>query len=245
VRRALTLAGVALVLASCSGPGGGGSSTVTVLAAASLSRPLTELARRYEEVNPGSQVALSFGPSDGLAAQIQQGAPADVFASASESWMDRVAEDPGVTGRSKLAANEMAILVQEGDPRNVRSLQDLADPSISLVLGAEGVPVGDYAREVLGSAGVDVSDSLSSNEPDASALASKVALDEADAAVAYATDAVPGIEVIPIPSEDNVVATYEIAVPATTANPEAAGAFVDYVLGPAGREVLADAGFEV
>ena len=245
MRRGLAFAACLCItgaLPACANQGSG--ATVTVLAAASLTRPFTELAEGYEAEHPGVSVVLSFGPSDGLAGQIQQGAPADVFASASPRWMDAVARDPGVTDRRPLATNTMVILVPAGNPRNIHGLADLADPGVALVLGAQGVPVGDYARQVLAAAGVDVSASLVSNEQDSTALSGKVALGEADAAIAYATDAVTGTEAIPIPERDNVVATYEVGVPASAPHPPAAAGFVSYLTGPAGVAALSGAGFE-
>lgn len=221
--------------------------TLTVFAAASLTEAFTQIASDFESANPGSQVRLSFGPSDGLATQIQEGAPAQVFASASPTWMDAVAEDPGVTDRTDFARNLLVVITPADDPAGIGSLEDLGESGVKLVLGAEGVPVGDYAREMLANAGVADAAlaNVVSNEDDVKGVVQKVALGEADAGVVYQTDVTGQVEgdvrTVAIPDEVNVVATYPIAVVAG-AGSELAAVFVDHVVGP-GQERLRAAGF--
>ena len=227
--------------------GDGEPQTLTVFAAASLTDAFTEIAADFESEHPGLEVRLSFGPSDGLATQIQEGAPAQVFASASPTWMDAVAEDPGVTDRADFARNLLVVITPADDPAGIASLEDLGKPGIKLVLGAEGVPVGDYAREMLANAGIGDAAlaNVVSNEDDVKGVVQKVALGEADAGVVYRTDVtgeVKGdVRTVPIPDAVNVVATYPIGVVAGS-DTELAADFVDHVLGP-GRDRLRAAGF--
>src|SRR4029450_6119221 len=123
--------------------------------ASSLTDAFTEIGRAFEAANPGTTVSFNFGPSDGLAGQIDQGAPVDVFASASPTWMDSVQDDgPGVTDRAVFAQNRLAIIVPVDTPAGIENLDDLPEDHVQLVLAAEGVPAGDYAREMFREAGI-------------------------------------------------------------------------------------------
>ena len=221
------------------------TTSLTVFAAASLTEGFTQIAEDYEGLH-GVEVRLSLGPSDGLATQIQEGAPADVFASASPKWMDAVEADPGITDRADFARNLLVVIVPAGNPAGLGSLDDLGRPGIKLVLAAEGVPVGDYAREMLANAGIadDALANVVSNEDDVKGVVQKVALGEADAGIVYRTDVTPTIEadleVIDVPADVNVEAVYPIAALAGASDP--AREFVAYVLGP-GQETLEAAGF--
>jgi molybdate transport system substrate-binding protein len=193
-------------------------------------------------------VTFNFGPSDGLAGQIVEGAPVDVFAAASPTWMDAVAEGPGVRGRADFARNRLAVLIPSDDPAGIEGLTDLADDGVKLVLAAEGVPAGDYAREILQRAGIAEAAlaNVVSNEKDVGAVVTKVLSGDADAAIAYVTDVTPDIadriRIVAIPDEDNVIATYPIAVVAGSPQADLAQRFVDYVLGD-GQRILARYGF--
>ena len=221
------------------------TSPVTVFAAASLTEAFTQIAEDYEGPHD-VEVRLSFGPSDGLATQIQEGAPADVFASASPKWMDAVEADPGVTDRADFARNLLVVIVPAGNPAGLGSLDDLGQPGIKLVLAAEGVPVGDYAREMLANAGIadEALANVVSNEDDVKGVVQKVALGEADAGIVYRTDVTATVEadleVIDVPTDVNVEAVYPIA--ALAGAPAPAREFVAYVLGP-GQETLEAVGF--
>jgi molybdate transport system substrate-binding protein len=260
VRRfAVALALVSLVATACpdDGPNAGSGDTasaregadLTVSAASSLTDAFTEIGQAFEAANPGTTVTFNFGPSDGLAAQIDQGAPVDVFASASPTWMDSVQDDgPGVTDRADFARNRLAIIVPVDNPAGIENLDDLTEDHVQLVLAAEGVPAGDYAREIFQRAGISEAAlaNVASNEEDVKAVITKVMSGEADAGIGYVTDVTPDVAdqvaLIPIPDEVNVIATYPIAVVNGTQEADLAQGFVDYVLGN-GQQTLAEYGF--
>jgi molybdate transport system substrate-binding protein len=246
VRARALLASLLIVGTACGGNDpGDATDSVTVFAAASLTEAFTQIADEFEEVH-GVEVRLSFGSSDGLATQIQEGAPADVFASASPTWMDAVAEDPGVTDRGDFARNVLVVIVPAGDPAGIVAVDGLGERGIKLVLAAEGVPVGDYAREMVANAGIadEALANVVSNEDDVKGVVQKVALGEADAGIVYRTDVTPSVaedlDAIDVPDDVNVVAVYPIAALAGAS--EHARGFVEYVLGP-GQDTLRAAGF--
>jgi molybdate transport system substrate-binding protein len=243
---ACLLASLLIVTTACGGTNpGDATDSVTVFAAASLTEAFTKIADEYGELH-GVEVRLSFGPSDGLATQIQEGAPADVFASASPKWMDAVAEDPGVTDRADFARNVLLVIVPAGDPAGIVAVDGLGGRGIKLVLAAEGVPVGDYAREMLANAGIadEAIANVVSNEDDVKGVVQKVALGEADAGIVYRTDVTASVaedlDAIDVSDDVNVVAVYPIAALAGAS--EHARGFVEYVLGP-GQDTLRAAGF--
>jgi molybdate transport system substrate-binding protein len=249
-RRALVLAlAITLVAVACEGSASSDDDReLTVAAAASLTAAFTQIGADFQE-ETGAAVVFAFGPSDGLATQIVEGAPVDVFASASPAWMDAVDKrGPGVTRRTDFARNRLAVIVPSDNPANIDELDDLATDGVQLVLAAEGVPAGDYAREILANAGIadTALANVVSNEEDVAAVVTKVLTGEADAGIAYVTDvtaeAAGRISVVEIPDDVNVVATYPIAVIADSGRPDVAREFVEFVLGP-GQGVLADHGF--
>jgi molybdate transport system substrate-binding protein len=234
-----------------SGCGGSGSerSEITVLAAVSLTGAFTRIGADFERANPSVIVRFSFGPSDGLATQILEGAPADVFAPASPKYMDQVRSDgPGVTGQVDFARNTLAVIVPSDNPAHIGSLDDLARPGVQLVLAAVGVPAGDYARGVLANAGIrrEALANVVSNEEDVKGVVQKVLLGEADAGIVYRTDVTPDISAsvraISIPAGANVIATYPIAVIDGSGHTLVAEAFVRFVTGP-GQATLRTFGF--
>jgi molybdate transport system substrate-binding protein len=249
-RRALVLAlVVTLVAVACKGSvSSDDDRELTVAAAASLTAAFTQIGTDFQE-GTGVAVVFTFGPSDGLATQIVEGAPVDVFASASPAWMDAISErGPGVRRRANFARNRLAVLVPTDNPANIHELDDLATDGVQLVLAAEGVPAGDYAREILANAGIADAAlaNVVSNEEDVAAVVTKVLTGEADAGIAYVTDVtaeVAGrISVVEIPDDVNVIATYPIAVIADSGRPDVSREFIEFVLGP-GQGVLADHGF--
>jgi len=264
VKKVLVLVvAVAALAAACSngndastvGSSGGGSPStstsnveLTVSAASSLTNAFTDVGRGFEAQNDGVTVTFNFGPSDGLAEQIEQGAPVDVFASASPTWMDAVEKDPGASGRQDFAKNRLAIIVPLDNPAGISKVEDLAKPGVKLVLAAEGVPAGDYARQIFKMAGISQAAlaNVVSNEEDVKAVITKLLSGDADAGIGYVTDVTPDIadqvKLIEIPDDQNVIATYPIAVVAGSANADLARRFVDYVLGP-GEGVLHRYGF--
>ncbi|MGZ8572011.1 MAG: molybdate ABC transporter substrate-binding protein [Actinomycetota bacterium] len=253
---ALTLA-LGLV-AGCSSdsdppPAGTTSSSVeavelTVFAASSLTGAFEQIATDFEGANAGVTVTYNFGPSDGLAGQIQSEGTADVFASASGAWMDAVQEDPGVSDRTNFATNELVVVTPADNPAGIGTFEDIAATGVQLVLAAEGVPVGDYAREALENAGIseDALANVVSNEEDNASVVAKVVAGEADAAIVYTSDvsAAAGNDLVAveIPEEVNVIAAYPIAVVTGADAGDASAAFVAYVLGD-GQAVLQDYGF--
>lgn len=237
------IAGLAALLASCgtsADPGG----EVVVSAAASLADAFEEMAFSFEEAHSGVDVVLNLGASSALRDQILEGAPADVFASADTKTMDAVVAGGAAAGTPAVfARNRLAIAVPAGNPASVSGLGGFADESLLIGVCAEDVPCGRLGREALASAGV--TPSVDTEEPDVRALLVKVAAGELDAGLVYITDvaAVSGVEGITIPDADNVVTDYPIAVLAEAPDPDAATAFVDFVLSDDGRSILASYGF--
>lgn len=263
MKRSLLLLTIgALLLTGCGSEGEGSSegtsggpvsperTELIVSAAASLTEAFAEIAHTFEQANPGVVVTLNFGPSDGLASQINEGAPVDVFASASSTWMDTVEQEgPGVTGRADFARNRLTIVVPADNPAGIESLDDLTEDGVKLVLAAEGVPAGDYARQIFENAGIsdEVLLNVVSNEEDVKAVITKVLSGDADAGIGYVTDVTPDIAdqvtLVPIPDDVNVIATYPIAVVNGSRETDLAQRFVDYVLGDGGQRILARYGF--
>lgn len=249
MRRALAGMGSLVLLLSGCGGSGSEASEITVLAAASLTGAFTRIGADFERANPDVTVRFSFGPSDGLATQILEGAPADVFAPASPKYMDQVRSDgPGVTDQVDFARNTLAVIVPSDNPAYIASLDDLARPGLKLVLAAVGVPAGDYARWVLENAGIQEGAlaNVVSNEEDVKGVVQKVLLGEADAGIVYRTDITPDISAsvraISIPDGVNVVATYPIAVIDGSGHTPVAEAFIRFVTGP-GQATLRTFGF--
>jgi molybdate transport system substrate-binding protein len=264
---ALAILAVAVVLTGCGGRaasgaddeggGGGGEATLTVLAASSLTDAFGELERTFEERNPGVEVRQSFESSSTLLTQIQQGAPADVFASAAEEEMEAAVEDGLVAGAPEVfVRNREVVMVPEDNPAEVESLRDLAEPGTKLVLAERGVPAADYAEEILGKADAeygdgfkrDVLSNVVSREADVRATIGRVALGDADATFGYASDYTPDIRdrvrVIQIPDDLNIVATYPIATLEGARSPGLAREWVELVVGAEGQRVLEKWGFE-
>lgn len=219
--------------------------TVLVLAAASLTDAFGELADAFEAANSGATIELSFAGSSALATQIQEGAPADVFASADTSTMDTVVESGDVTAEPEIfVLNELQIVVPAGNPGGVRGLDDLARDELLVGLCAEEVPCGSFGRQALADAGVEPAPDT--NEPDVRALLTKVEAGELDAGLVYRTDvaaAGDAVEGVEIPADVNVVAEYPIAPLADAPNAAGAAAFVGFVLSDEGRAILESYGF--
>lgn len=232
--RRVLLGLVCLALAACGTPAAS-QETVTVFAAASLTESFTQIGKDFEASHPGSKVAFNFAGSSALATQINQGAPADVFASASPVNMRAVTEASTV-----FVKNQLVIAVRKGNPLRVAGLADLAKPGVKVALCAEQVPCGTAARKALATLAVQAV----TLEQDVKAALAKVRLGEVDAALVYRTDAraaasdVDGVE---FPESASAVNEYPIAV--LTKKP-GAQAFVDYVRSPEGTAVLIAAGFQ-
>jgi molybdate transport system substrate-binding protein len=221
-----------------------------VFAAASLTDVFTErIGPGFEQANEGTTVVFNFAASDALAAQIQSEGSADVFASASGTWMDAVQKEPGVTERADFVQNPLVIVTPPDDPAGIDSIDDLANDGVQLVLAAEGVPVGDYSREALDNAGIlaEAETNVVSNEEDNASVVAKIVAGEGDAAIVYESDiseaAANDVGSVEIPDDINVIATYPIAVVEGTPDPGRAAELVAYVLGPDGQAALAEFGF--
>ncbi len=229
--------------------------SLTVYAAASLTDAFTEIGRAFEASHPGASVLFNFGGSQNLRTQIEQGAPADVFASANTTEMSTLITDQKVReGASQtFLANQLTVILPAGNPADITSLQDLGRPGLKLVLAADDVPAGEYARQVLDhldktfGAGYHsrVLANVVSNEDNVKQVVAKVQLGEADAGIVYVSDAVaaPELKKIDIPPEANVIARYPIAALADSPNFDIAEEFITYVLSPVGQGILKKWGF--
>ncbi|HEV3407215.1 MAG TPA: molybdate ABC transporter substrate-binding protein [Gaiellaceae bacterium] len=229
----------ALVVAATAGCASAGAEPrLTVFAAASL----TDVLPRIDD-----RPRYSFAGSDELAVQIREGAPADVYATASKSHAAALRDEGVVRAPRVFATNRLVLIVPEPNRAGIRSVHDLERKPAKLVIGAEGVPVGDYARAALDRLGAE--DALArvvSEEEDVKGVASKVALGEADAGFVYATDVASvaaRVAVIEVPRRAQPPIEYVIAVVARSEHAAAAEAFVAEVLGPRGRRALRAAGF--
>ena len=244
--RVLAAGSLAMLLAVGSGP-----STVTaqepkqvsVFAAASLTSAFKAIGAAFEKEHPGTKVELNVAGSPTLVRQIDDGAHADVFASADEANMKKVVDAKLAVGEPQIfAKNRLAIVVEAGNPKKIASLADLAKPGLTIALAGPGVPAGEYARAAFGKAGVAVPQA--SLEVDVKAVLQKVALGEADAGIVYVTDVSgPKVEAVPIPDDVNVTASYPIAVLKNGTSPELGKAFVSFVVSPDGQRFLSEAGF--
>jgi molybdate transport system substrate-binding protein len=232
-----------LLLPACGDDGGDG--TVTVLAAASLTDAFTALAQDFEQAHPRTTVELSFGPSSGLATSIVEGAPAGVFASASPTAMDVVVDAGEVDGSpADFAQNRLVIAVPEGNPGDVRSLDDLARDELLVGLCAPDVPCGEVASRVLDDAGVDAA--TDTEEADVRALLTKVAAVELDVGLVYETEVAAAgddVEGIVLSPDAPAGTRYPIAVLGGASGRSAAEDFVDLVRSDEGQRVLREHGF--
>lgn len=257
IRYAAPLALGAVLVSGCGGgptdpvtttatPAGSGTASaevsgeVTVLAAASLTEPLTALADSYEAAHPSVRVRLSFGSSTTLAQQVAQGADADLLATAGTAALEQLGDEQPIE-TTTIARNVLAIATPPDDPAGVASLADLARPDVQVVLCAASVPCGKAAAEVLARAGIAAN--VVSREVDVSATLAKVTLGEADAAVVYHSDVVsaPGtVRGVEIPAALNTTVTYPLA---RFGDDAAARDFAAYVAGDEGLAALTAAGF--
>ena len=218
--------------------------TLTIYAAASLSAAFDEIAERFEQLNPGVDIApISYDGSSTLVTQLIEGAPADVFASADENNMQKLVDAGLAAGPELFATNTLVIAMPAGNPGGVEDLADLADDSVTVVLCAPEVPCGAASQTLLANADVVVTPA--SLEQNVTAVLTKVAADEADAGLVYATD-VQGrddVESIVPEGADQVVNRYPIVALDDVENAEIAAAFIAFVLSDEGQAILAGLGF--
>lgn len=232
---------------------------LTVFAAASLSDAFKEIGAQFTAANTGATVAFNFAGSDQLAAQITEGAPADVFASANKKQMDVVINAGDVVGGSEqtFVRNRLVVVYPKENPAKLQAIKDLATPGVKIVLANKSVPVGGYSLDFLAKASElpeytatfspTVLANVVSYEENVKAVLSKITLGEADAGIVYTTDAATvkngGIGSLAIPDDLNTIATYPIAATKNAANAELAQKFVDYVLSAEGQAILVKYGF--
>jgi molybdate transport system substrate-binding protein len=218
--------------------------TINVSAAASLTEAFNDELATLETEQPDLTVVYNFGGSGMLVTQIQQGAEADVIATADTSSMQKLVDDGSVEGPVTFAHNKLEILVQPGNPKQIKGLSDLGRSDVIYVTQEDTVPAGKYSAQILGTAGVTVRPV--SKELDVKAAVAKVASKEADVTIVYQTDVKAagstgqGVE---IPDEQNVIAEYPIAVLKATKNPTGAQAFVDTMVSGSGQTALQGRGF--
>jgi molybdate transport system substrate-binding protein len=244
----------AAFLAAC-GSGGGTAATspsptplsgnISVFAAASLTASFNALGASFQTTHPGVTLKFNYAGSPTLVTQIEQGAPADVFASADTTNMDKLTADGFTVGSSSVFAhNQLEIVVAPGNPKGMTGLADLAKPGVIYITEAPTVPAGKYSLQALASAGVKVTPK--SLETSVTGVISKIELGEADAGIVYTTDvSAAGSKVsgVHIPAANNVIATYPIVVVKGTTNSVVASAFITYVLSASGQSTLQSFGF--
>lgn len=219
--------------------------TLTVYAAASLTASFEQIADEFEAKHEGVTVELSFGGSSDLVTQIQEGAPADVFASADTANMDKLVDaDLAGAEPQNFATNTLEIAVPSGNPAGIATFQDLGEPGLNLVICAPEVPCGAAARQVAENAGVTLSPV--SEEQSVTDVLAKVTSGEADAGLVYVTDvqaAGDDVDGITFAESDSVVNTYPIAPVEGSDRADLAQEFLQMVLGDTGQGILADLGF--
>ncbi len=248
----ITLVVAAILLAACGSSSGNASTsatplsgTVSVFAAASLTAAFNALGTDFHGANAGVTMKFNFAGTPTLVTQIEQGAPADVFASADTTNMDKLKGDGFTTGTPQVFAhNKLEIVVAPGNPKGITGLADLAKMGVIYITEAPTVPAGKYALQALKAAGVTVTPK--SLETDVKSVISKIELGEADAGIVYTTDVTAAgskVAGVAIPDSYNVVASYPIAALKATTNAAAANAFIAYVLSAAGQAKLQSFGF--
>jgi molybdate transport system substrate-binding protein len=247
----LAIAGIAT--ASCGGDDAPQTSTsgsavagsVVVFAASSLTEAFTAIGAAFQVANPEATVTFNFAGSSDLVNQINEGAPADVYASADDSNMAKLTEAGGNATEPVVAArNTFEIIVAPGNPKGIAGVADLADPDLIVVLCGDTVPCGTGAAEVLANAGVTVTPK--SFEEKVKGVVTKVTVGEADAGIVFLTDVIAAGDAaagVPIPADVNAISNYPIVVTKEAPNAAAAQAFVDFVAGAEGQAILAKYGF--
>ena len=237
---------IGLVAAGCNSSGPKATSTITVSAAASLTGAFGTLGADFQTAHPAAKVTFNFGSSSTLETQIEQGAAADVFASADRATMDKLSAAGKLSGSSVVfAKNKLVIATKPGNPKHIETLADLANLGV-VSLCAATVPCGNYAAQVLQAAGVTIPATKVTRGQDVKTTLAAVTTGDADAAIVYVTDALSAgttVASVTIPDVQNAIASYPIAVLAGRGKVPAAQAFVDYVTSTAGQATLRAYGF--
>jgi len=230
---------------------------LTVFAAASLTDAFNEIGEKFKQQNPGVTAEFNFAGSQQLRTQLEQGAVADVFASANTKEMNgAIQSDLVVSGTQKtFVRNRLAVIVPKDNPAGIKELRDLAKPGVKIVLAAPGVPVGGYALTALDKMNADFGATFSqtvllnvvSQENNVKQVVAKIQLGEGDAGIVYSSDVTPDaaakVTKIDIPDKYNVLATYPIAVLKAAPQADLAAKFMAYVLSADGQAILAKWGF--
>ena len=254
MRRGRSTAAVALAMlaAGCGGGSGAGSSgsgghTLTVDAASSLSGAFTDLSAAFTQRHPGWTVTLNLAGSDQLAAQVEAGQRADVFAGASPKYPEELRARHLLGSTANFATNTLVLVVPASNPAHIASVADLVRTHAKLVIGDPTVPLGAYTQTVLANLGIaEPSLDVVSQEPDAKSVIAKITTGAADAAFVYVTDALAAgsqVRQIRLPAAAQATAVYPIGVVSGSRNTEAARWWVDLVTGPAGQAELRKLGF--
>lgn len=259
--RFLSIAAVIVLLAGCANTAPSAPSApsqkLTIFAAASLTDALDEIGDKFKQQQPGVTLDFNYAGSQQLRTQLEQGAVADVFASANMKEMDNAIEAGlVVSGTPQIfVRNRLAVIVPQDNPGSVKDLRDLSKPGLKIVLAAPSVPVGGYALTALAKMNADFGPTFSqavlsnvvSQEDNVKQVVAKIQLGEADAGIVYSSDVTPGAAAkvikLEIPDKYNVLATYPIAVLQAAPHADLGGRFVDYVLSPEGQAILAKWGF--
>jgi molybdate transport system substrate-binding protein len=238
----------AIALAGCSANGSSPASsdsdtTLTVLAASSLTDAFPQIGDAFSATHDGVDVRFSFAGSQELVAQADSGTPADVLALAGASSLEAL--ELSASDTVDFAKNRLTIIVPQGNPADVKNIDDLADPDVKVALAGPEVPAGGYALEVFKNAGIAV-DPVS-EETEVKAVVTRVAVGGADAGLVYVTDAMASdaaIEEVPIPAAVDVVATYLAVTLTDSANADLADQFVQFLTTDEAQRILNDYGFE-
>jgi molybdate transport system substrate-binding protein len=247
--RVFLVAVVAALLSACGSSGSPSTSslsgTASVFAAASLTASFNAIGTAFQAAHPGVTIKFNFGGTPTLVTQIEQGASADVLASADTTNMDKLKTDGFTAGTPQVFAhNKLEIVVAAGNPKGITGLADLTKPGVIYITEAPTVPAGKYALQILANANVKVTPK--SLETDVKSVVSKIQLGEADAGIVYVTDVTAAgnkVAGVPIPDSVNVIATYPIVAVKGTKNADIANAFIAYVLSADGQATLQSFGF--
>ena len=249
------LAAVAIALSGCTSVGAGpGPVRLTVLAAASLKVAFPRIGELFTTAHPDVTVDFSFAGTDALAAQLEQGVAADVFAGASKKFGDELADRGFIGAYRPFCTNQLILVLPPANPAGIASVRDLTKPGTKIVVGSETVPIGTYTRTVLANLNATygatfasrVLANVVSNEDNVEGVLTKVESGEADAGFVYVTDAKaagPGVRTISLPAAAQATATYPIGVVTASKHPVAARQFEDFVLSAAAQGVLRGAAF--
>ena len=249
---------IALALFGAAGCGPASSpTTLTVLAAASLRDAFRAIGTAYSSTHAGITLTFSFDASSTLRAQVEQGAPVDLFASADVANPDQLVNAGRTIGPAvPFAGNRLALIVPAANPAGIAAPADIGRPGVKVLTASPNVPIAMYATKVIANLAAEpgaaagfaaaVERNIVSREDNVAAVVAKVVLDEADAGFVYATDARAAgatVRIIQLPDRDNVTATYAAVVVRQAQDPVAAAAFVAWLASPGGQAVLAPFGF--